>query len=43
MKTQKETEQKALPILDGQITLEDILNNYDNGTYGKPVEEYEVK
>ncbi len=29
--------------INGQLTIVDILNNYDEGTYGKPVEEYEVK
>lgn len=42
MKTQKENAQDY-PILAGQISLEDILANADDGTYGKPADEYEVK
>ena len=45
MKTQKENiaqEPTFLPI-DGQISLDDILANADDGTYGKPADEYEVQ
>ena len=41
MKTQKETE--VTPILDGQISLDDILANVDDGSYGRPADEYEVQ
>lgn len=38
MKTQKETEKATeLPVLDGQLSLDDVLSSYDDGTYGKPV------
>lgn len=44
MKTQKETVQdKSLPVLDGQLSLDDVLANHDDGTYGKPIDEYEVQ
>lgn len=44
MKTQKENGQETtLPTLDGQLSLEDILANVDDGTYGKPSDEYEVR
>lgn len=44
MKAQKENEQtKELPVLDGQLTLDDVLGSYDDGTYGKPIDEYEVR
>lgn len=41
MKTQKEIE--AMPTLEGQITLDDILNNVDDGTYGKPADEFVIE
>ena len=41
MKTQKENDE--LQTLDGQISLDDILANVDDGTYGKPVDEYGVQ
>lgn len=40
-KTQKESNQ-ACPALDGQISLDDVLAGADDGTYGKPADEYEV-
>ena len=40
-KTQKENDE--LQTLDGQISLDDILANADDGTYGKPVDEYGVQ
>lgn len=43
MKTQKEIESQELPTLDGQVSLDDVLNNADDGTYGKPADEYGVK
>lgn len=44
MKTQKETmQEQTLPILDGQISLDDVLANHDDGTYGKPIDEYGVQ
>lgn len=44
MKTQKEAMQgQTLPVLDGQLSLDDVLANHDDGTYGKPIDEYEVK
>lgn len=44
MKTQKEIEQTAEPpMLDGQISLDDIIGNADDGTYGKPIDEYGVQ
>lgn len=33
---------RDFPILDGQLSLEDILANVDDGTYGKPSDEFEV-
>ena len=41
MKAQNETE--AMPMLEGQITLDDILNNADDGTYGKPADEFVIE
>lgn len=41
-KTQKESKTE-LVTLDGQITLDDVLGNVDDGTYGKPADEFEVK
>lgn len=41
-KTQKENSQEC-PTLDGQISLDDVLNSVDDGTYGKPVDEYGVQ
>lgn len=41
-KTQKENSQE-FTILDGQISLEDVLANADDGTYGKPADNYEVQ
>ena len=44
MKTQKEIEQTVEPpMLDGQISLDDIIANADDGTYGKPIDEYKVQ
>ncbi len=44
MKTQKESLQdESLPVLDGQLTLDDILSNVDDGTYGKPIDEFVVE
>lgn len=44
MKAQKEKDQaKELPVLYGQLTLDDVLNNNDDGTYGKPIDEYVVQ
>lgn len=42
-KTQKENVSQELPMLDGQISLEDIIANADDGTYGKPADEFEVQ
>lgn len=42
MKTQKEIS-SDVPIIDGQISLDDILANVDDGTYGKPSDEFEVR
>ena len=41
-KTQKENNQEC-PTLDGQVSLEDVLAASDDGTYGKPADEYEVQ
>lgn len=41
-KSQKENNVE-LVTLDGQITLDDVLSNADDGTYGKPADEYEVQ
>lgn len=44
MKAQKENEQtRELPVLREQLTFDDVLDNYDDGTYGKPIDEYEVQ
>ncbi len=43
MKTQKENVNEELPVLDGQLTLDDILKNADDGTCGKPVDEFIVE
>lgn len=44
MKTPKEIEQTTEPTtLAGQISLDDIIANTDDGTYGKPSDEYEVQ
>lgn len=43
MKTQKEIEDKPLPVLKGQLTLDDLMNNVDDGTYGKPADEFIVE
>lgn len=43
MKTQKENAAKELPTLEGQLSLDDVLSNADDGTYGKPADEYEVQ
>lgn len=43
MKTQKENANQEPPTLDGQISLDDILANADDGTYGKPADEYRVQ
>ena len=43
MKTQKENIAQEPPTLDGQISLDDILANADDGTYGKPADNYEVQ
>ncbi len=43
MKTQKESADKVLPVLDGQLSLDDIMNNADDGTYGKPADEFIVE
>lgn len=43
MKAQKEKEVNELPKLEGQISLNDILANTDDGTYGKPADEFEVQ
>lgn len=44
MKAQKEKDRaKELPVLDGQLSLDDVLGSYDDGTYGKPIDEYEVR
>ena len=44
MKSQKENEQtRELPVLRGQLTFDDVLDNYDDGTFGKPIDEYEVQ
>ncbi len=43
MKNTKKEQDTDLPILIGQISLEDILANTDDGTYGKPSDEYEVQ
>lgn len=40
-KTQKESQE--LETLDGQLSLDDIIANADDGTYGKPIDEYEVQ
>lgn len=43
MKTQKEIEQTTEPpTLAGQISLDDIIANADDGTYGKPIDEFTV-
>lgn len=41
-KTQKENKTENV-TLDGQISLEDVLANADDGTYGKPADEHEVQ
>ncbi len=41
MKTQKENNDE-LDVLVGQISLEDIVGNADDGTYGKPIDEFKV-
>lgn len=42
MKTQKENKVEPT-VIDGQISLDDILNSADDGTFGKPADEYEVQ
>lgn len=42
MTTQKEN-QSIIETLDGQLSLEDVLGNIDDGTYGKPSDEFEVQ
>lgn len=41
--TKKKDMPDELPMIDGQISLDDILGNYDDGTYGKPIDEYGVQ
>ncbi len=41
-KTQKENTTETV-TLDGQISLDDVLGNADDGTYGKPADEFEVQ
>lgn len=43
MKTQKENIAQSPPTLDGQISLDDIIANADDGTYGRPADEHEVQ
>ena len=40
-KTQKENATQTV-TLEGQISLDDVLASADDGTYGKPADEYEV-
>lgn len=40
--TKKKNMPDELPMIDGQISLDDIFGNYDDGTYGKPIDEYAV-
>lgn len=40
-KTQKESQEFG--TLDGQITLDDVLANVDDGTYGKPADEFVIE
>ena len=40
-KTQKESTVETV-TLEGQISLDDVLAGADDGTYGKPADEYEV-
>ena len=42
--SKKTTEaEKDLPKMKADLTLDDILNSTDDGSYGKPLDEYEVK
>ena len=34
---------KEQTILDGQLSLDDVLGNIDDGTYGKPADNFEVQ
>ncbi len=43
MKKQMENANSDSLVLDGQLSLDDLMNNVDDGTYGKPVEEYVVE
>ncbi len=43
MKNTKKEQDTDLPILNGQISLEDILESADDGTYGKPLDTFEVQ
>ncbi len=40
--TKKKDIPDELPMLDGQISLDDIIANADDGTYGKPIDEFTV-
>lgn len=42
-KTQKENIAQEATTLDGQISLDDVLANADDGTYGRPADEHEVQ
>ena len=42
MKTQKENATETV-TLEGQISLEDVLGNVDDGMYGKPSDDFEVQ
>lgn len=43
MKAQKENEQVVeQTAIAGQISLDDIIANADDGTYGKPIDEFTV-
>ncbi len=42
-KQKKESESKELPVLAGQLTLDDIIGNADDGTYGNPADEFIVE
>ena len=42
MKNTKKESAAEIETLDGQISFSDILANADDGTYGKPADEYGV-
>lgn len=43
MKNTKKENETTQTTLDGQISLDDVLGNVDDGTYGKPSDDLEVQ